>query len=695
MADKQKSEPRDELKNRFGSHNRDFKPRSLNLQDAIKSRKEEIRFASIACLAAASFYILSSAVIGHLITEHINDSLAKKNYKEPLDQLNLLLTFNPFSDTALYNRARVLTKLKRYKDALADYDKVLQHNPEQIDALERRAAICVLLNRSEQVVADCNALLRIQGKTASVYTYADRAIAYSILGKKQNSYDDYSSAIRIKPSEPDFFQGRADCLRDMHRYDEAVEDYDWVNVLSPGNIDASIGKSQCLASQRKFPKALDCLNQAIKIAPSDSKLLTARGKIFWLMSRPTDALADFEHALILDSKNTDALTERMRVHVFKGDEEKALIDANILAKLGVTNYELYLKRADLQFDLGKFAMASLGYGLAAELKPTETEPLIRKAKAEARMKHFDAALEVMHSAVKIKPGDPELIAQEGFYNFKAKKTEAARADFEKALALNPNLEDAFLYRGEQLYDQQDFQSAKQDFEKVLRLDPASIDGKFFLSLTTNQLAKERRGALNTTTALRADSSSINSVDPKIKKLLTDGDYKTLLSEGSARYRTGDNLSAINLFAKAVKLNSSATDARRYLAAALLAGNYFPEAITQYQGVIALDPSNDADLIGLGKALFSARRYEEAIGIYNKYLEKKPHDLKATTQIILAYQAAGMKKKAQEACVDAIHSASEISELRHYEDLMKTFENSSSGSNSVKVAPVKDILDIRG
>ncbi|MDR3615465.1 MAG: tetratricopeptide repeat protein [Candidatus Obscuribacterales bacterium] len=616
-----------------------------------------------------------------------------RKFDEPLQQLNLLLTVNPFLETARLVRARILTKQHKYKEALADYDFVLNGHPDRIEALERRAAVEIASNNFTAALADCNKLIDLQKEKASEYTYADRAVAHLMLGQKQQAVEDYSSALKIKPSNPDFYLGRADCYRDMHQFADAIEDYEWVAMLKPGTGDASLGKSQCFVLQKNLPKAIECLNQAVAFEPKNPKYYIERGKVYWAMSKIDDALANFDKAQSIDPKNIDALTEQLRVHSYKQEYAKALQDANRLIMAGCRTYDTYLKRADLDMANNKPALAALGYALAAELQPSEIAPLIGRAKALATLKHDKAAIESLDAAIKLKPGDPELFALRGHLNMIANNGIAAANDFEKAIGLNASNVDAYLWRGEGLYDQKQYVSAQQDLEKVLRLDPRNIDAKFYLGLANSAIKKSPRVYVANSGGAQTSSTDVN--DPKIKALLVSDNYNALSSAGMSEYGRGSYSIAIKLLSKAVKVNPAATACRRALAASLMASGYPSEAASQYKGVIAQEPGNSSDLNELSKALFDAKRFEDAITYINKYLAQNPKDADARCRLIEAYQSSGFNKKAQEICSEAIHSATDMSELSRYEEAMRNLSHSDKPVKTQQAPSNKPLADIGG
>jgi tetratricopeptide (TPR) repeat protein len=671
VADKEDTNTLSETKSRFGEYSRHSDGGFLeNAKAYSKSHKVEIAFGSCCLVALVAGGVFVSSLFGYGISAETNALIADKKLKDSLQQLDAVLAVNPFSDVARFNRARILTKLKRRQDAVKDFDVVLQHSPSNIEALERRSALLIILGQYDQALADCNKLVDLQKEHASVYTYANRAVASAMLGKNEDAINDYSCAIRMKPSDSSFFLGRANVYREMHKYSEALEDLEWVTMLAPGNVEGLIMQSQIYASEKNYPKALGKLNEGIKVNPNNSKLYLERGKFVWSRSHSKDALVDFSKAVTLDPKNNDALLESMRLNSILHNDREALKAANLLVMNGVSTYEVQMTRADLEAAEKRYAIAALGYESAAQLKPQEIEPLLKNARALAEQNKFDQSAQVLTKTLAIKPADPVLLVNRADYLRHAKDFEKAQADYEKALALKPDLTDAHMGLGVNYCEQGDYKNAKTEFETVLRAKPKAADALNFLAFAKRGLTNFGK-LRNVSVDNAASASSVSASDPKVKALVATGSFDDVLKEGVARYNSGSYNAAISLLSRAVKLNPNATSARRYLAKALVASGYNVDAISQYRAVISQEPGDVDDLTTLAKASADAHLYEDAIDTYGKLLEVKPHDLEATCGLIQSYKSAGLPKKAQEVCRAAIRSANGLSEIARYESLLNT------------------------
>ena len=99
--------------------------------------------------------------------------------------------------------------------------------------------------------------------------------------------------------------------------------------------------------------------------------------------------------------------------------------------------------------------------------------------------------------------------------------------------------------------------------------------------------------------------------------------------GVLKLQQGNALAAQSLIARAVKVRPDALDALCNLTAALLALDRHSEAPpTVTPASLSVDPTDVEITLNRGIALFSLRRYQEALASYDKLLSPKPRHFKA-------------------------------------------------------------------
>jgi tetratricopeptide (TPR) repeat protein len=126
------------------------------------------------------------------------------NYAAAMSDYNDALIKNPANPVAYYDRYLLNSRLEDYDAAMNDINNALAAsatNPSAIlqmrDLYAKRGQLNLWLKNWEGAIADfTNSLARPEG-TVDPVVYADRAEAYTALGKFAEAINDYSSAVRV------------------------------------------------------------------------------------------------------------------------------------------------------------------------------------------------------------------------------------------------------------------------------------------------------------------------------------------------------------------------------------------------------------------------------------------------------------------------------------------------------------------
>ncbi len=126
------------------------------------------------------------------------------DYENAMADYNTALSKDPASAVAYYDRYLLNTRLEDYASAMNDINNALAANatkPSSIlqmrDLYARRGRLNLWTKNWEGAIADfTNSLARPEG-VVDPTVYADRAEAYTALGKYADAVNDYSSAVRV------------------------------------------------------------------------------------------------------------------------------------------------------------------------------------------------------------------------------------------------------------------------------------------------------------------------------------------------------------------------------------------------------------------------------------------------------------------------------------------------------------------
>lgn len=114
---------------------------------------------------------------------------------------NEIIQETPRNDDAYVKRGVLYLQLGNYTNALSDFSKAIRLNPKNASAYCSRAIVYSDLKEFgvEMAIADLNIAIGIDPNNA--YAYLMRGFSYANLGKMQEAYWDYATALQIDPAE--------------------------------------------------------------------------------------------------------------------------------------------------------------------------------------------------------------------------------------------------------------------------------------------------------------------------------------------------------------------------------------------------------------------------------------------------------------------------------------------------------------
>jgi tetratricopeptide (TPR) repeat protein len=196
--------------------------------------------------------------------------------------------------------------------------------------------------------------------------HAERASFRMVRQDYAGAIEDYTSALRRSPDDPDLLSARAVCYQALHRHEEAILD----------------------------------LTTALKIRPENPALLHSRGYACYLAGRPAEALTDLSSAIRLEPGHAGHYSMRCNIRLSSGDLSGALSDANESLRLQPEEQSFFLSRGWVREKMGDLEAALQDCEEALRLHPMGEGALslrgrIRRRKGDLRgaLADLEAALE--------------------------------------------------------------------------------------------------------------------------------------------------------------------------------------------------------------------------------------------------------------------------------------------------------------
>lgn len=165
-------------------------------------------------------------------------------YNEALNSYNKGIQFSPNAAFLWQGRGGVFTKLQRYEEAIASYDRAIQIAPnvagvgliwlERGDALKKLQRYEEAINSYKQATQDSIPLI-------SMYGWTSMGITLYELKQYKEAVVAYGKALTIQgiqPFQDDVWVLQTAALRNLGRYEEALESVNKALEINPNNVNA-------------------------------------------------------------------------------------------------------------------------------------------------------------------------------------------------------------------------------------------------------------------------------------------------------------------------------------------------------------------------------------------------------------------------------------------------------------------------
>jgi tetratricopeptide (TPR) repeat protein len=127
------------------------------------------------------------------------------------------------------------------------------------------------------------------------------------LGQFSEALANYDKAVRLDPSNMDYYYNRAVCYRKLEQYEKAIQDYSVVIRSDPRDAEAFYERGVCYNRISSPQNAMDDFNNAIRLKPSiNLDCYCCRAVAYCLLGNENSAVKDLEYVLERDPYNIAA-----------------------------------------------------------------------------------------------------------------------------------------------------------------------------------------------------------------------------------------------------------------------------------------------------------------------------------------------------------------------------------------------------
>jgi len=238
---------------------------------------------------------------------------------------------------------------------------------------------------------------------------------------------------------PDAHNNYGNVLRELKRFDDAIDSYERALRISPDHAEAWNNRGVALQEQSRVDEALESYDRALSIKPSLADALNHRGVALQALGRYGEALASYGRALSARPDYAEAYNNRGNALRKLGRFDEALEDFRCALQIAPQYAEAYNNRGAVLQSLKRPDEALESYARALELNPHYAEVFVNRGFALQELGRHAEALQSYAGALEINPDSAEAFNNRGTLLQELKRYDEALADFERALEIKPNL----------------------------------------------------------------------------------------------------------------------------------------------------------------------------------------------------------------------------------------------------------------
>ena len=226
--------------------------------------------------------------------------------------------------------------------ALQQFNTALDLMPNHHRLLYSRGTLHLNMGNNRKAVEDLDKLLAID--PLHVKGRVNRANALRDLKEYDEAIADYTSVIERRRKFIKAYNNRGVAYLRKRQFDKAIADFDKVIQLDPQYVNGYINRaSYYLDTQiRQWEEAIKNYDAAIRFDPVNSMAHYWRGYCKSQLNRSQQAMADYNQAITLNANVGYYWLGRSRLHKALGNNGAALSDAQRAQQLGTSVSQTYL-----------------------------------------------------------------------------------------------------------------------------------------------------------------------------------------------------------------------------------------------------------------------------------------------------------------------------------------------------------------
>lgn len=402
-------------------------------------------------------------------------------------------------------------------------------------------------------------------------------------------------------------------------------------------------------------KLIPYFQKKLKLKPNSEMVLRTLGYLHMQNTETEIAEKYFRNALTINPKCGICYTNIGKIYAYKKNNAKAseYFDKAILTD--PSNPELYIYRAEFKV----FSNTKIGvltdFNKAIAIEPKNADFYVARAKFNSEENYLTLAMIDYDKAIELEPKNYShyLARSEVFYN-QGKANEAIQ-DINKAIELDSKQESSYTARGTIYASLGDFEKANLDYSKGIELSP-----KGYFAYYNRSKVKYKLEDMN------GSCDDLSEAQKLLNQYDTKNELKTEIENSIANYC--DNSKPSYYYQRGIAYYNLGK---------------FEEAIAIYTKGLEKFPTNAMSLSFRGNAYYESKEYEKAITDYKAAIVNKENLI---TDIQENQKHTDLNKESIEKYADAFAATINLTTAQSYFALGKYDEALLEIEKGIKIAP---------
>jgi len=315
----------------------------------------------------------------------------------------------------------------------------------------------------------------------------------------------------------------------------------------------------------------------------------------------------------------------------------------------IDSAQFYFKKGIDEKTSRLYAMAAKDFDKAILFNENYTQAYIENGNVNLEMRKIDAAAGNFSKAYQLDPSNNEVIKQ--LSNVYLNNRQFGKA-IELAQKCN-SCEDADRILGMSYYNLEDYGKAETFLQKAIKKNNKDAEAAYTLGRTYIELENEKAAI------------------PQYQNAITIAPTRNMwiYELGLIYYNQEDYKNALKYFNMAGDAGYNKTnDYYENVGFAQLYTNDTENGVKTLNGILDKKPNNKELINNIAYAMYSTKKYDDALAYYQKLLELNPKDASSLYMAGMTFQKKGEKEKGQKICDKAIEIDPSLAKNRQKKEM---------------------------